>query len=155
MPRMYRGRCLSCLYEVSRAEGWLGVRLDSGEVAVLPHPLERERLAEYGFTLETARRENRLMSYVTMVCDGCTAIVDLEGGDPRLGPLLRDGCARAILEILPLVNCRLRKRTVLSDIACTRCCAGRLYPLSNLQKTVMACPACGEVSFQFEWRGIS
>ena len=95
MGIIFRASCAACGFESPFvSDGWLAVRLDSGELEVLPHPAEAERLKSLGYTLEEAEKQGRLEHYLEVLCDNCGIVSDIRSDNASLDTLM----ARPFLE---------------------------------------------------------
>jgi hypothetical protein len=66
------------------SDSWLAVRLRSGVIEVLPHPIEQLRLEQLGFTWDQATREQRFVHYAILVCQTCATMTEADTRDLRL-----------------------------------------------------------------------
>ena len=70
-------------------ESYLAVKLNSGELECLPHPVEQSTLEGLGFKWATAAKEGRLVTVTFKICEQCGSLNE-EGQirDPRGGCLV-------------------------------------------------------------------
>src|ERR1043165_583285 len=75
-------------------EGYVAVRLDSGEFKPLPHPLETRTLEKLGFTWVQAAREGRLFRVTYKICRKCGRL-----HEERQHRDTRAGCLAAVFSL--------------------------------------------------------
>jgi hypothetical protein len=179
MGTLYRATCGSCAFKKDLGTGaWDAVRLDSGKIEVLPHPLEAYHLKRLGFTWEQARREKRLVGFERLMRAECGETLDYGRGRAgpvshaisdfwALGPYQYRWPVSSVAKMARFLIVRLpeRLRTRLfqgkpikgmpSDA--TRCahCGGELRSPGQLRGRKCRCPQCGEHEFSVEICGIS
>jgi hypothetical protein len=75
-------------------EGYLAIRLDSGEFKPLPHPAEESTLRGLGFTWNEAARQNRLFRVTFKICRRCGYLYE-----ERQRHDWRTGCLAAVISV--------------------------------------------------------
>jgi hypothetical protein len=186
MPIIYRAQCKSCRSapdpngsgdSVSRpegssfSEGYLAVRLNNNELAVLPHPSENITLKKYGFTHEQASKEKRLYYFQYKICEECGTLHKEQQvpGDPKgCLPSIIAGVATMILVwffakanwfisccagllmflFVGILFSKIYNRQRRNEIetlklkSCTHCRGNRFKAIHEIAKKPVMCPFC-------------
>lgn len=203
MPAIYRAKCTSCggtpdadtgvagwVTTDGRkggkimSEGFLALKLDSGEFKCLPHPIEDSCLKGHGFTWVRASRESRLFRVNFMVCEGCGLVCnEYQHHDSRTGCLFAFVTAPGTILFLKYVigsnwlasifgawfgmfavfggvaifnRIRWRARNVTLKLsACPSCRGTKFTPVSRANGKSLMCPHCHTLNMRYEPAGIS
>jgi len=203
MPTIYRARCGHCDQspEINSAvtgwvttdgqkggkllpDGYLAVKLDSGNYVTLPHPIERRVLQRQGFTWNQASQQSRLFRFTFKICVQCGTILEerqhqdiqtgcsvgLIGATMAVFPLkfwFKNGWIASLLMsyfvalglfgLMALINWfRWRGRN--HDLKLTACpkCGGRGFRrISQATGKSWPCPFCKTQNMKYTTAGIS
>lgn len=165
-------------------DGYLALRLDSGEFKPLPHPAEASTLQRLGFTWAEASRQSRLFRVTFKICCHCGALhEEPQHHDLQTGCLaatisipitimsLKFGFGRSwgsslfssygvmlgIMGLVPLGNwLRWRKQNIkLKLVKCAQCRADDFITLPKACRRVLMCSHCQTQNLHCNSAGIS
>ncbi|HYG35620.1 MAG TPA: hypothetical protein VEC99_12590 [Clostridia bacterium] len=203
MPTVYRIQCSVCGYSPQvnsglvgyvttdgrkagkiLAEGYLALKLDSGEFVCLAHPSEQRILQQHGFTWAGAACRGRLFSVMFKLCKECGALYEerqlssMQAGC-SVGAIIALGAVLGMKLILSIswplsllggyfaglavfgfveVLNRWRWRKPNAELRlreCAHCKGTQFVSLLKATRNPLPCPSCGNKGLQVQAAGIS
>lgn len=201
MPVVYRAECESCgkgpatnkalvgwvTFDgreggVILPESYLALKLNSGELACLPHPLESSTLRGHGYSWSRAAFSGRLFRVTYLICTGCGTINEQRQIETGAG-----GCSvgyfTGIVSIIPLrflildswwqaigmgfllmvltystaefvFSRRWSKQNAAMRLTqCNHCQTNKFITVGEATKKLTICPQCGENSMRYSIAG--
>lgn len=165
-------------------EGYLALKLEDGQYAVLPHPVEDSVLKQHGYAWIGASRHGRLFRVTYLICAQCGQLQkEYQHHDSR------SGCLVAIISV-PMATLLLKfwlgmalglslvmscfvmtgvfglvslanwlrwrgANRLLKLTACADCGGGKFKTIPQAVSKAFPCPFCKTNNMRYDWAGVS